>query len=150
MPVWLIIIIAAVSGVAVLAYFMHRINKKQTKREEEQKEAIEETKIEVTMLVIDKKKMKIQDTDLPDIILEKVPKYARRMKFPIVKAKVGPKIMTLIADQQVFEVLPLKKEVKATLSGLYITEAKGLRGPLDKPQKKKGFFRNMFGAMAGR
>ena len=31
------------------------------------------------------------------------------------------------------------KEVKAVVSGLYITDVKGIRGPLDAPQKKKGF-----------
>ena len=34
-----------------------------------------------------------------------------------------------------------KKEVKATVSGLYITGVRGLRGPLEKPVKKKKGFR---------
>jgi hypothetical protein len=64
----------------------------------------------------------------------------RRTKLPIVKAKVGPKVMTLIADEQIFEDIPLKKEVKATVSGLYITAVRGMRGPIEKaPAKKKGF-----------
>jgi hypothetical protein len=47
--------------------------------------------------------------------------------------------MTLIADEQVFDDIPVKKEVKATVSGLYITAVRGLRGPLEKtPVKKKG------------
>lgn len=33
-----------------------------------------------------------------------------------------------------------KKEVKATVSGLYITAVKGMRGPIEAPaKKKKGF-----------
>ena len=45
--------------------------------------------------------------------------------------------MTLIADEQIFDEIPVKKEVKATVSGLYITGVKGLRGPIEKPVKKK-------------
>ena len=59
---------------------------------------------------------------------------------PIVKAKVGPKVMTLMCDDKIFPYVPVKKEVKAVVSGLYITDVKGIRGPLDAPQKKKGFF----------
>ena len=47
--------------------------------------------------------------------------------------------MTLIADEAIFEEIPVKKEVKATVSGLYITAVKGLRGPLEKPEGKKSF-----------
>ena len=61
---------------------------------------------------------------------------------PIVKAKVGPRIMTLACDAQVFELLPVKKEVKVVVSGIYITDVKAVRGTTleTPPQKKKGFF----------
>ncbi len=49
--------------------------------------------------------------------------------------------MTLIADEQIYDEIPVKKEVKATVSGLYITGVRGLRGPLEKPVKKKKGFR---------
>lgn len=48
--------------------------------------------------------------------------------------------MTLMCDAQVYPTIPVKKEVKATVSGIYITGVKGLRGPLETPEKKKGFF----------
>ena len=65
----------------------------------------------------------------------------RRSKLPIVKAKVGPKISVLIADEKVFDLIPVKKEVKAEVSGLYIVGVKGIRGSLETPApKKKGFF----------
>ncbi len=48
--------------------------------------------------------------------------------------------MTLMCDAQVYPLIPVKKEVKATISGIYITAVKGVRGPLDVPEKKKGFF----------
>ena len=48
--------------------------------------------------------------------------------------------MTLMCDAQIYPIIPVKKEGKATISGIYITGVKGLRGPLETPEKKKGFF----------
>ena len=72
------------------------------------------------------------------------PWYRRRSKMPIVKAKIGPKIMTLVADGAVYDLLPVKKEVKVVVSGIYITAIKSARGGLEKPQPKKGFFKRLF------
>ena len=75
----------------------------------------------------------------------------RRTKLPIVKAKVGPRIMTFIADARVFEMIPVKKEVKATISGLYITDVKGVRGTvLETPKAKEGFFKRMKNKVTGK
>ena len=42
---------------------------------------------------------------------------------------------------RVFDLIPVKKEIKAEVSGLYIVGVKGIRGNLDAPvKKKKGFF----------
>ena len=94
----------------------------------------------MNMLIIDKKRMKLKEAGLPSVVVENTPKYLRRTKVAIVKAKVGPKIMTLMCDEKVFPLIPVKKEVKAVVSGIYITGVKGVRGPLETPQKKKGFF----------
>ena len=48
-----------------------------------------------------------------------------------------------MCDADIFPLVPVKKEVKANVSGIYITSVKGLRGPLETPQKKKGFFAKM-------
>ena len=82
----------------------------------------------------------MKEAGLPAIVYEQTPWYAKRAKIPVVKAKIGPRIMTMIADEKVFLQLPLKTEVKVEISGLYITAVKGVRGPLDVPEKKKGFF----------
>ena len=39
--------------------------------------------------------------------------------------------------------VPVKKEVKADVSGIYITGVKGVRGSLETPPKKQGFFKKM-------
>ena len=101
----------------------------------------EATKQTVSMLVIDKKRMPLKESGLPQMVIEQTPKLMRRSKLPIVKAKIGPKIAIMIADEKVFDLIPLKKEIKAEVSGLYIVGVKGIRGSLQTPApKKKGFF----------
>ena len=126
----------------VVLYFL---GKKAEKRQAEQQEQLDAVAQTVSMLIIDKGKMRMKDAGLPAIVLENTPKYLRRSKVPVVKAKVGPKIMTLMCDAQIYPLIPVKKEVKATVSGIYITAVKGLRGPLETPQKKKGFFARLRG-----
>lgn len=135
--VLLVILIVAAIILAVLYFFGRKLEKRQV----EQQQMMEAAKQTVSMLVIDKKKMKLKDAGLPAMVYEQTPKYARRFKVPIVKAKIGPKVMTLMADAKVFEALPVKKEVKAVVSGIYITEIKSVRGgTIVQPPKKKGFF----------
>ena len=136
--VFLIILTIVVVLLAVLYFVGRRLQKKQAVQQE-QMEAAKQT---VSMLVIDKKKLKMKEAGLPQMVLDSTPKIMRRTKLPIVKAKVGPRIMTFIADARVFEMIPVKKEVKATISGLYITDVKGVRGTvLETPKAKEGFFR---------
>ena len=132
--VLLVILVIAVIALAVL-YFLGR---KLEKRQVEQQQLLEMSKQTVSMLVIDKKKMKIKDSGLPKIVYEQTPKYMRWAKVPVVKAKVGPKVMTLMADERVFASLPVKTEAKVVVSGLYITEIKSVRGGrVEAPQQKK-------------
>ena len=106
---------------------------------------IEAAKQTVSMLIIDKKRLPLKESGLPQMVIDQAPKLMRRSKLPIVKAKVGPKISILIADEKVFDLIPVKKEVKAEVSGLYIVGVKGIRGSLEAPApKKKGFFKRMF------
>lgn len=135
--VLLVILIIVVAALAVL-YFLGR---KLEKRQVEQQALLEAAAQTVSMLVIDKKKMKIQDSNLPKMVLEQTPKYMRWAKVPVVKAKVGPKVMTLLADEKVFQTLPIKTEAKVVVSGIYITQIKSVRGgAVVAPPKKKGFF----------
>lgn len=132
----LIVIIVVMIAAIIALYFL---GKRAQKKKEEQDAQIAAAAQLVTMLIIDKKRMRLKDAGLPQQVIEQTPKMMRRAKLPIVKAKVGPRVMSLIADESVFEEIPVKKEVKATVSGLYITGVKGLRGPIEKPAKKKGF-----------
>lgn len=137
----LIILIVLIIATVVL-YFL---GKKTEKKQAEQEEMLAASAQQVTMLIIDKARIRLKDANLPAVVLEKTPKYLRRSKVPVVKAKVGPKIMTLMCDEKVYDVIPVKKEVKATVSGVYITAVRGLRGPLETPPKKKGFMARLRG-----
>lgn len=132
----LLIILAVLIILLVALYFF---GKKAQKKQEEQQSQLEAAAQTVSMLVIDKKRMRLKDAGLPQMILDQTPKLLRRSKLPIVKAKIGPKVMSLICDEKIFDSVPVKKEVKAVISGIYITSVKGLRGPLEQPTKKKGF-----------
>ena len=134
----LVILVVLVVALVVL-YF---VGKKAQRRQIAQKEQMDAVAQTVSMLIIDKKKLRLSQSGLPEQVIQQTPKLLRRNKMPIVKAKVGPRIMTLACDAQVFELLPVKKEVKVVVSGIYITDVKAVRGTTleTPPQKKKGFF----------
>lgn len=138
---WIVFfVILGIIAIAILALVL--LGKKAQKKQAQQQEAIEANKQTVSMLIIDKKRMKIKDSGLPQAVIAQTPKWMRGSKLPVVKAKVGPQIMTLISDEKIFDSIPIKKEVKATVSGIYIVGVKGLHGKIEAaPAKKKGFFK---------
>ena len=111
----LIILAIVLVALGLLYYFGNRMQKKQ----EAQQEQLAAAAQQVSLLVIDKKKMKLKDAGFPQIIVDNTPKYLRRSKVPVVKAKIGPRIMTMMCDTQIYDLIPVKKEVKATVSGIY-------------------------------
>lgn len=136
MNVLLIVLVIAVVILGLLYYF----GRKMEKRQAEQQTMMDAAKQTVSILVIDKKKLKIKQSGLPKVVIDQTPWYMRWAKLAIVKAKVGPKVLTLIADDKAFLQLPVKTEAKVVISGLYITEVKSVRGGIPPLPKKKGFF----------
>ena len=142
MKPWLIVMICIMVILAIVLVALYFFGKKQEKKQAEQQEQLKAAAQSVSLLVIDKKRMKIKEAGFPAVVLENTPKYLRGAKIPVVKAKIGPKIMTLMCDDKIFPLVPVKKEVKAVSSGIYSTEVKGIRGPLEtKEEKKKELFR---------
>lgn len=136
MNVVLVVLVILIAILGILYY----LGRKMEKRQVEQQSAIDAAKQVVTLMAIDKKKLKLKDAGLPAMVYEQTPWYAKRAKIPVVKAKIGPKIMTMIADEKVFLQLPLKTEAKVVISGLYITEIKSVRGGIPPLPEKKKFF----------
>ena len=134
-----LVILAILIIIVVVLYFL---GKKAQKRQSEQQAQLHAMKQTVSMLIIDKKRMKMKESGLPQAVIEQAPKLMRGTKLPIVKAKVGPQVMSLVCDEKIFDSVPIKKEVKAVVSGIYITDVKGLHGKtVAAPAKKKGVFK---------
>jgi len=110
--------------VFVVLYFL---NKWAGRRMADQQEMVERHKQTATIYIIDKKKDKITNANLPKAMADQVPRMGRMMKMPLVKAKIGPQIMTLVADKAVYEALPVKKNVTVELAGAYIVGMKGMK-----------------------
>lgn len=134
----IIIAVTLLIGIAIMYFFGRRMQDKQAKADEQ----IQRMAQPVSMLIIDKQKIRMTKAGLPEAVVASTPWYARRSKVPIVKAKVGPQILTLICDMAIYNELPTKKEVRAMVSGIYISSFKNLHGKTVVPQKK-GFMQRM-------
>lgn len=78
----LVITVVLIIGIVVLYFLGKRAQKKQ----DEQQAQIEAMKQRVSMLIIDKKRMKIKDSGLPQAVIQQTPRLLRGSKLPIVKA----------------------------------------------------------------
>lgn len=141
MSTWQIVLLVILAVLIVGIVVLYFLGKKAQKKQAEQQAQIDAMKQTVSMLIIDKKSMKMKDSGLPQAVINQTPKLLRGNKLPIVKAKVGPQIVSLVSDEKIFDSIPVKKEVKAVVSGIYITDVKGLHGKVQAEQKKKGFFK---------
>ena len=137
----LLVILIVLIAVVVALYFL---GKKAQKKQAEQQEMLNANKQTVSMLIIDKKRMKIKDSGLPQMVIDQTPKMMRGSKMPIIKAKIGPQIMSLVCDEKIFDSVPVKKEVKAVVSGIYVLDVKGLHGKKEAtPVKPKSKFKQL-------
>lgn len=134
-----LLVILAIMIVAIIVLYF--VGKKAQKKQEEQNALLEASKQTISMLIIDKKRMKIKDSGLPQSVISQTPKLMRSTKMPIVKAKVGPQILSLVCEEKIFDKIPVKKEVKASVSGIYILDVKGIRNnKSNEPEKKQNAF----------
>lgn len=142
MKTWTIVLLCILVVLVAVIIVLYFLGKKAQKKQAEQQQMLEANKQTVSMLIIDKKRMKLKESGLPQMVIDQTPKMMRGSKLPIIKAKIGPQIMSLISDEKIFDSVPVKKEVKAVISGIYVLDVKGLHGkPVAKPEKKKGFFK---------
>lgn len=134
--VWLIIVAVILIGGLIALYI---VGNKLQKKQSAQKEMMKEQAQPVTMLVIDKKMLPMKDAGLPKMVMEQTPKRYQKAKMPIVKAKIGPQIMNLICDDGIYDQMPVRGEVKAMVSGIYIMSVKNVRGKIEEKKGKKTF-----------
>lgn len=143
MSTWQIVLMIIL--LVLIAVFVALIiyGRKMQKKQEASQADIRASAQTFSILVIDKKRMKITEAGFPQIVIDQTPKYLRRTKVPVIKAKIGPKVATLMCDEKIFDLVPVKKEVKAVINGIYVIDVKGLRGGLEQRPVKKKFLARM-------
>lgn len=129
----IIITVLLIGALVALTIYGKKLQDRQEKSQQELQAAAQS----MSLLVIDKKRIKLKESGLPQLVIDQTPKRFRGQKVPIVKAKIGPRIMSLMCDEKIFEQIPVKKEVRAMVSGIYIMSVKGLRSNLESGSKKK-------------
>ena len=144
MIVTLVIVLVVTAALVALYIFGSKMQKKQEKAQADMMVGAQTYSI----LVIDKKKMKLKEAGFPAVVLEQTPKYLRNSKVPVVKAKIGPKVMSLMCEPKVFDLIPVKKEVKAVMNGIYIIDVKGMRGGLAEKTEKLTFMQKVKAKLA--
>ena len=129
-----IIVLAVVAVIVAGLYFL---NKWASKKMGDQQELIEKSKQTVSIYTIDKKHDKAENVTLPKVVVENLPKTSKVMKMYFVKAKVGPQIVTLMCEKNIYNAIPLKKNLKVELAGIYIVSVKGMKSEAELKKIKR-------------
>lgn len=134
---WLIIVAVIIGVIFAGLYF---VNKWAYKKMDTQQTLINKMKNSANIYVIDKKRDKITNINVPKAVIEQMPRLYKKMKMCFVQAKMGPQIVTLMCDKKVFAAIPVKKNVKVEIAGMYIVSVAGMKTPEElkaiKKQKK--------------
>lgn len=131
----IVIIVTIIIGVVLCGLYW--LNKKATKKMVDHEEMINRSKQTTTIFVIDKKKAKITEVNMPKIVTEQMPKVYKFLKLYFVQAKIGPQILTLMCDKRVFNAITLKKNIKVELAGIYIVSVIGMKSEKELKEMKK-------------
>lgn len=131
----IILIIALVVGAVALVLYL--LNKWSYKKIDENQAMIERHGQTATIFVIDKSSGRLKEGMLPKAAMEQMPFHSKLLKMYFVKAKVGPQIVTLICEKNVYNALPVKKNVKVEIAGIYISAMHGMKSKEEMKELKK-------------
>lgn len=81
--VLLVILVVLIAALIALYFF----GKKAQKKQEEQQAQIEAAKQTVSMLIIDKKRLPLKESGLPQMVIDQAPKLMRRSNCQSLKQK---------------------------------------------------------------
>lgn len=118
----LILIVLVLVAAGVVAYRI--IKSKVQKKMDDQQQLVNQHKVPASILVLEKRKDKIANANIPKSVIEQIPKVYKIKKIPIVKAKIGAQVMDLLCDEDVFDKLPERKTVQVELAGIFIAAIK--------------------------
>ncbi len=116
-----IILGVVIAGIGVGVFFLRKNLKKKM---EDQQSLVNQHKVATSILVLEKRKDKVSNANMPKSVVEQIPRVYKIRKVPIVKAKIGPQVMDLLCDEEVFEKLPVRKSVRVDLAGIFIAGIK--------------------------
>lgn len=116
----IIILIIIIAGIIGYRFLRKKIQKKM----DDQQVLVDQHKVSASILVLEKRKDKITNANIPKSVMEQIPKVYKIKKVPIVKAKIGPQVMDLLCDEDVFDKLPERKSVRVDLAGIFIAAIK--------------------------
>lgn len=114
----LYIILAFVIGALVAGFFY--LKKRMETKMSAQKNLVDQHKVTTTILILEKRMDKINNANIPKAVIDQIPKIYKLRKVPIVKAKIGPQVMDLMCEEDVFDKLPEKKSIKVEMAGIFI------------------------------
>lgn len=130
----LIIIFVVVGTIAAGVYFLTRW---ASKKQVGQQQLIDKTKQRMDIYVIDKRRDKAENVTLPKAVSENLPKMSKLMKMYFIKCKVGPQVITMMCDKQVYGFIEPKKTYKAEVAGIYIVSVKGMKSKFELKEAAK-------------
>ncbi|MCL2619038.1 MAG: hypothetical protein FWD98_08330 [Defluviitaleaceae bacterium] len=122
---WLDIFMIVFVVLGVIGVALYFLNRWSATKMVEQQQMIEQSKQTMSIFTIDKKKCRPGEVSLPKVVSDSLPRRARIMKMTFVKAKVGAQITTFMCDPKVYNAIPLQKQVKVDVAGIYIVDFKG-------------------------
>ncbi len=131
---WLILIVIIIAAILAGLYFL---NKWAYKKMDTQQTMINKMKNSMSIYVIDKKRDKITNINMPKAVIEQMPKLYKKIKMCFVQAKIGPQIVTLMCDKKIFAAIPVKKNIKVEIAGIYIVSVAGMKTPQELKSIRK-------------
>ncbi len=124
---WILYIILGVVIAAIVAgYFF--LKKRMEQKVSLQKDLVDQHKIATSILILEKRMDKVNNANIPKSVIAQIPKIYKFRKVPIVKAKIGPQVMDLLCDEDIFNKLPERKSVNVELAGIFIAGIKQQKG----------------------
>lgn len=131
----ILLIVLVVVGVLVAAFYF--LNRWSYRKMDENQAMIDRHRQSATIFVIDKSSGRLKDGVIPKAAMDQMPWHSKMMKMYFVKAKVGPQIVTLICEKDVHAALPVKKNVKVEIAGIYISSMYGMKSKEEMKALKK-------------
>lgn len=124
---WILYIILGVVIAAIVAGWFF-LKKRMEQKVSLQKDLVDQHKIATSILILEKRMDKVSNANIPKSVIAQIPKIYKFRKVPIVKAKIGPQVMDLLCDEDIFNKLPERKSVNVELAGIFIAGIKQQKG----------------------